>query len=283
MNIVRENENSYNSGSISVPIISVRDWKIVGPSIDDVVVEEPLQIAITENGSDILDYAAIMRTPTMDYFLGLGFLFSEGIIKSVQDVDSIEGSIDGPTRNNRILFHLKNSIKNVDRGERYVNSSCGVCGKGNINEIFTRVGKINRSNIKISADFIANMPKNLLDRQSIFKKTGGIHAAGIFDINGKLLFAAEDVGRHNAVDKIVGYLLHTAHIPAEDLVLQVSGRAGFEIVQKAALAHIPIVCSVSAPSSLSVEAAESMGITLICFVRGRNFNVCTHPERVILE
>ncbi len=282
MNTARENENSDRLGSISVPITSVRDLKTTDRCLDYVAVEEPLQIVITENSAEILDYAAIMRTPTMDYFLGLGFLYSEGIIKSMQDIDSVEGPIECPTVNNRIIFHLKNSLRKVDLRERYVNSSCGVCGKGNIDEIFTRVGKINRSGIRISADFIGNMPKALLDRQSIFKKTGGIHAAGIFDIKGELLFVAEDVGRHNAVDKIVGYLLHTVHIPAEDIILQVSGRAGFEIVQKAALAHIPIVSSVSAPSSLSVEAAESMGITLICFVRGKNFNIYTHPERVIL-
>jgi len=280
MNQNLNSRTTDNDGAITVPIVKVRDSGIFNNRIDRVAIEEPLQITLVTEGKDMIDYAVIMRTPVMDEFLATGFLYSEGVLRSPEDIMSIGNLQDNKSINNRVIFYLK-IIDDPPRKRNFnVNSSCGVCGKESIDEIFTRIGKVNRSNLRISPETISNMPKTMLGKQVIFSSTGGIHAAGVFDAQGNLIFVAEDIGRHNAVDKVIGFLLLNGKLPASGLVLQVSGRAGFEIVQKAALANIPIVCSVSAPSSLAVETADALGITLVCFVRNNNFNVYTHPERI---
>ena len=272
------------SATMNVSLAIVRDHKLLTRHTDSVAIEEPLQITISYNGSKAKNYAIIMRTPTMDKFLGTGFLFSEGVIRSLEDIISVRGVSDfGVAIDNTISFDLKHEFKGTHKRNFVVNSSCGVCGKNSIDDIFLRVGKLNRSSLRASSKLITELPKMLVQHQKVFEETGGVHAAAIFDEDGKIITSAEDVGRHNAVDKVIGYMLWNNLVPARNFIMQVSGRAGFEIVQKAAIAGIPVISSVSAPSSLSIETADALGITLICFVRENGFNVYTHQERVILE
>ena len=166
-------------------------------------------------------------------------------------------------------------------GRRYINSSCGVCGKGSIDQVFMRVGKIQRSDFRVSASVIASLPDSLWGTQGIFSSTGGIHAAGLFNGDGSIVCSAEDVGRHNAVDKVIGRSLMNGHA-FDHMILQVSGRAGFEIIEKAAVAGIPVIGSISAPSSLAVETCETLGMTLLGFVRGKSFNIYSGTQRIIV-
>ncbi len=272
------------SATMNVSLSIVRDHKLLTRNTDRVAIEEPLQIMVSYNGSKAKNYAIIMRTPTMDKFLGTGFLFSEGVIRNREDIISVRGVSDYEIAvDNTIGFDLKHEFKGAHKRNFVVNSSCGVCGKNSIDDIFLRVGKLNRSSLRASSKLITELPKMLVQHQKVFEETGGVHAAAIFDEDGKIITSAEDVGRHNAVDKVIGYMLWNNLIPARNFIMQVSGRAGFEIVQKAAIAGIPVISSVSAPSSLSIETADALGITLICFVRENGFNVYTHQERVILE
>ena len=277
----RKSQESYNfiktlKYSISSGIEEVRDG---------VTVEEPLEIKLSSKKIGLKTVSIIMRTPVMDNYLAVGFLFSEGIIKNRQDVISVDNFDEdtGKARDNTIVIQV---AENVDfDGSDYsrnfiVNSSCGVCGKSNINAVFLKTGRIVRSSLKINKDIILTLQEKMRGLQTIFGETGGIHAAGLFDFSGDPIVVAEDVGRHNAVDKVVGYMLSNDMVFRDDLVMQVSGRAGFEILQKSAIAGIPVVSSVSAPSSLAVQTAESMNITLVCFVRENRFNIYANPERI---
>ena len=251
---------------------------------EKLAVEEPLEISIKSKTGDPKRIAVVMRTPMMDNFLAVGFLFSEGYISSGSDVVGFEGTDEkGIAKSNSLTVVLANNISSFDSKEMrnfFVNSSCGICGKSNISEIYSRVGKVQRSNVRVKSRVLLELPKVMRIYQHVFQETGGIHAAALFNSSGDLIIIAEDIGRHNAVDKIAGFALMNM-INCYDLVLQVSGRAGFEIIQKAAVSGIPVVSSVSAPTSLAVEASESMGITLVCFVRNDRFTVYSHPERVI--
>lgn len=251
---------------------------------DKVTIEEPLEIKLMDTSGKESTVSIIMRTPVMDRYLAVGFLYSEGILKDSKQVISI-GNVDkdGVAMGNVIVIHVSDDV-NFDNSAYTrnfaVNSSCGVCGKSNINDIFIKSGRLVKSSAKISRKILLSLPERMRVLQKTFMETGGIHAAGLFRTDGKPLFVAEDIGRHNAVDKVVGYMFLEGLLFGEDLILQVSGRAGFEILQKAAMAGIPIVSSVSAPSSLAVDTAESMNMTLVCFVRGERFNIYTHPERI---
>ncbi len=253
-------------------------------SEDSVTVEEPLEIRLSQKGSEPQVVSIIMRTPTRDDLLAVGFLFSEGIIHGKTDVVSVEHTEEsGIAHDNVIEVMVTNEVK-FDRSgytrNFTVNSSCGVCGKSNINDIFIKSGRLVRSTGTIAASTLLDLPMRMRELQHVFSETGGIHAAGLFRMDGEPVFVAEDIGRHNAVDKVVGHMLLNDLVFDDNLVLQVSGRAGFEILQKAAMAGIPIVSSVSAPSSLAVETADSMNMTLVCFVRGNRFNIYTHRERI---
>lgn len=252
---------------------------------DGVTVEEPLEIKLSSKKIGLKTVSIIMRTPVMDNYLAIGFLFSEGIIRNSQDVISVDNFDEdtGKARDNIIVIQV---AENVDfDGSDYsrnfiVNSSCGVCGKSNINAVFLKTGRIVRSSLKINKDIILTLPEKMKRLQTVFGETGGIHAAGLFYFDGNPIIVTEDIGRHNAVDKVVGYMLSNDMVFRDDLVMQVSGRAGFEILQKSAIAGIPVVSSVSAPSSLAVQTAESMNITLVCFVRENRFNIYANPERI---
>ena len=251
---------------------------------EKIAVEEPLEISIKSKGGVPKRIAVVMRTPLMDNFLAVGFLFSEGLISSGSDVLGFEGTDDrGTARSNSLTVLLADSVHSIDSKDTrnfFVNSSCGICGKSNISEIYSRIGKVQRSKVRIKSRVLLELPEIMRIKQHVFQETGGIHAAALFNSSGDLIVVAEYIGRHNAVDKLAGYVLMN-RINCNDLVLQVSGRAGYEIIQKAAISGIPVVSSVSAPSSLAVEASESMGMTLVCFVRNDRFTVYSHPERII--
>lgn len=254
--------------------------------LEKVTVEEPLEIRLKKQDGEEIPISVIMRTPVLDRYLTVGFLFSEAIISSKSQIISVNNlNPEGNAGDNVIIVEVSDDvdIEKVARTRNFtVNSSCGICGKGSINDVFLRSGRLVKSETKVTKETILSLPAKMLEMQQIFSETGGIHAAGIFTSTGKPIFVAEDIGRHNAVDKVVGYMLLNDLVFSNDIMMQVSGRAGFEILQKAAMAGIPVVSSVSAPSSLAIELAESMNMTLLCFVREKRFNIYTHPERIVL-
>jgi FdhD protein len=253
---------------------------------DLLTVEEPFEIRIAGRS-----LAVIMRTPGNDAELAMGFLFTEGIIQSAQDVVKIEDALDadGLPMANVVNVVLSNTHQSgnmqVQAGafERHfaVSSSCGLCGKNSIADLMCSTPPLEPDTLRIPAATLYELSERLHAEQAVFSHTGGLHAAGLFSLEGELLLLREDVGRHNAVDKLIGYgLLHNTH-PYNKHILLVSGRTSFEILQKALLARIPCVVAISAPSSLAVELAASSGITLVGFLRGHSMNAYTHPERII--
>ena len=254
--------------------------------VDDLATEEPLEIRLTA-GSETRSLAVTMRTPGNDFELAAGFLYSEGIVAKRDDIRGIaycvDPAIDAGQRYNVVTVELAGSMPNLERLERNftVNSACGVCGKANIEALHLHAEPL-QDDTRVSAARIAELPERMRSAQRIFASTGGLHASALFDTRGELLALREDVGRHNALDKIVGWALLNDRVPLRGSVLLVSGRASYELVQKSITAGIPIVCAVSAPSSLAVETARAFKVTLCGFVRGTKFNVYTAPERVTL-
>lgn len=247
------------------------------------VVEEPLEIRISHGAGAQrrrLSLAVTMRTPGEDEDLALGFLFTEGIIQDARQVLAVKW-----TEENTLLVELQPGMS-VEEARLtrhlFTSSSCGVCGKASLDAVQTVVCHFPvAGQPRVAPDILCSLPAALRRAQAAFDLTGGLHAAGLFDAGGRLLLMREDVGRHNAVDKVIGAALHNAWpLPFRDCLLLVSGRAGFELVQKAAMAGIPLLAAVGAPSSLSVELASNSGMTLIGFLRGERFNVYTHPERI---
>ncbi|GGP20310.1 sulfurtransferase FdhD [Thermocladium modestius] len=232
---------------------------------DGIAVEEPLRLTIVHGGSHRTIY--IMRTPIDDRELAVGFLFTQGIIGGLDDIEHIEES------GNFMTIYLAKPF-NLER-EFMVNSSCGVCGAGSLPGLILGGGSI-----KVHSKVLIEMPRIMAARQRIFSETGGLHAAGAFNAYGDPLFVEEDVGRHNAVDKLIGKLL-IAGIDPRSLILQVSGRVGYEIAEKAAIAGFPIISAISAPTTSAVQLCELAGISLVGFVRGSKLNVYSHPERIM--
>jgi len=223
-----------------------------------------------------------MRTPGHDFELAAGFLFTEGIVSAGTDVRSVR-YCDVPREEqqyNVVTVDLRRPCDpELLQRNFYTTSSCGVCGKASLDSISVRCAPV-AEGPEVAEAVVVALPDRLREAQRVFDRTGGLHAAGLFDTAGTLLELREDVGRHNAVDKLVGSQLLAGRLPLSDRVMMVSGRTSFEIVQKAATAGIPVVCAVSAPSSLAIDAARSFGITLIGFLRGTRFNVYTRPDRV---
>lgn len=232
-------------------------------------------------------FAVIMRTPGADRDLAAGFLLAEDVIRSADEIGAIEycADADAEGRDNTInVTVLQDAVTRLDaklaeRRQVTMSSSCGLCGRLTIESLQSRVSSVT-GEWTIPASVIASLPDRLRAAQAVFETTGGLHAAGLFDRSGVLQLSAEDVGRHNAVDKIVGRTLLAGQHPLDERVLLVSGRTSFELVQKALLAGVPLIAAVSAPSSLAVELATQAGITLCGFVRGPNFNIYSHPRRV---
>jgi len=243
---------------------------------DDLTIEEPLEIRI---GSKVV--ATTMRTPGHDDELAAGFLVSEAIVRDRSAIAEISANGD-----NRVVVNLGKGVKlKLNAAQRFgtISSSCGLCGKTSIDEIRQNFPAIGSANIRIDVETLLSLPEKLRRAQSDFARTGGIHAAGIFDSSGELKTVREDIGRHNAVDKAIGRAFLDKQLPLNRSILLVSGRASFEIVQKALAAGIPIVAAVSAPSTLAVDFTRESNQTLIGFLRPPSFNIYSHIERVILE
>ena len=243
---------------------------------DELTIEEPLEISVGRK-----PIATTMRTPGHDEELAAGFLLSEGIVRDRDQVASV--SISG---DNRVAMELKAGVKlKLKSTERFgtISSSCGLCGKTTIDAIRQNFPPVRSNDTRIDIEMLLSLPETLRKAQSDFARTGGIHAAGIFGVDGQLKIAREDIGRHNAVDKAIGRAFLDELLPLERHLLLVSSRASFEIIQKALAAGIPIVAAVSAPSNLAVELARDSNQTLIGFLRPPTFNVYTHIERVILQ
>jgi len=244
---------------------------------DVAATEEPLEVRIEGD-----PFAVIMRTPGADIELVAGFLLAERMILGASDIQGIDRD---PQSRNRIDVRIRKA-RARDPTERegarrrvMMNSSCGLCGRVTIESLRIEAPEI-LADWTIPAAVIAALPEALRHKQAVFNQTGGLHAAGLFDRSGTLEVMAEDIGRHNAVDKVIGRMLLDDRLPLDQSVLFVSGRTSYEIVQKAYLAGIPVVGAVSAPSSLAVELAGEAGITLLGFVRGFAFNLYSHPRRV---
>lgn len=264
--------------STAVDVSTWRNGGAVWSRQDSVATEEPLEIRV--RGRSI---AVTMRTPGHDDELAAGFLLTEGVIGKRKDVIQIAPCQQGKTRENILNVFLAPSVEvDFDRLARHVfaASSCGLCGKASIETVHQHFPRI-ESDVRVLAAILQKLPDRLRARQRTFSLTGGLHAAAIFDQRGRLVVSREDVGRHNAVDKVIGQGFLSAKLPFDHHVLLVSGRASFEIMQKALSARIPIVCAVSAPSSLAVEFAVESGQTLVGFLRGESMNIYSHPERIV--
>ena len=250
---------------------------------DDVLaVEEPLEIRVGRT-----PFAVTMRTPGHDVDLAVGFLVSEGVISRGDQVAAAIhcAGADGENTYNVLDLTLASGVSNPDASQRrhlYVSSSCGVCGKASIDAVHTRTAYPIDDDLVVDAERLTTFPDRLRAGQEVFEKTGGLHAAALFDgRTGEMLVLREDVGRHNAVDKVVGWAAREGLLPLRGLVLQVSGRASFELTQKASMAGIPVLAAVSAPSSLAVEHARDAGITLVGFLRGSSMVVYSGSERIL--
>ncbi len=249
-------------------------------SDEALAVEEPLEIRLGGRR-----FTLTMRTPGHDEELAAGFLFTEGFVNSAAELGEIRRVRDrkGAPEPNAIDIVLNipaDGMRARLKRNFMITASCGVCGKTSIDAIMRRVGPLQDSATIDAATLLVLGPR-LRERQAAFALTGGLHAAGLFDLKGRLRAIREDVGRHNAVDKVIGYALTHAMLPLSGSVMMVSGRLSFEIVQKSAAAGVPILAAVSAPSSLAVEMAERAGTTLVGFLRDRGFNVYSHPTRVL--
>lgn len=246
---------------------------------DVLAVEEPLEIRLGFPDGTHKAISITMRTPGDDGELAAGFLFTEGIISSPDQIEQIRHCGDG-TNTIRVDLHdcLDLDLKRLDRNF-YTTSSCGVCGKASIEALATGV-KRTESDTKVTPDVIHSLPLRLREAQSVFDTTGGLHASALFEADGGLDIVREDVGRHNALDKVIGAKFLASKTPISNNLLLVSGRASFELVQKALMAGIPILAAVGAPSSLAVELAREYGMTLIGFVRDDRFNIYCGMERV---
>ncbi|MBT2487354.1 formate dehydrogenase accessory sulfurtransferase FdhD [Streptomyces sp. ISL-96] len=267
-------------------VIRVRDG-VVTARPDTLVAEEPLEIRL--NGKPL---AITMRTPGDDFALAAGFLVSEGVLAAADDVQSIVycagATADGANTYNVVDVKLAPGVPVPDitlERNVYTTSSCGLCGKASLDAVRTtaRFPIADTPPVRLTPELLAGLPDRLRAAQEVFDRTGGLHAAALFSEAGELLDVREDVGRHNAVDKLVGRALRDGRLPLSRAVLLVSGRASFELAQKAVMAGIPVLAAVSAPSSLAVDLAAETGLTLVGFLRGPNMNVYTGDERIALH
>jgi FdhD protein len=253
---------------------------------DTVVGEEPMEIRAAGPGQEPVAVAVTMRTPGHEAELAVGFLRTEGLIGGAGDVRNVEfgdpGALNRP--DDTVIVRLTKPFDASAVAERHfvATASCGICGKASLDEIAVRAAEIPPGPV-VGRAVVLGLPDALRAAQAVFEKTGGLHAAGLFTPDGELVAIREDVGRHNALDKLVGSQLLAGRGPLNDRILMVSGRVSFEIVQKAAVAGIPILCAVSAPSDLAVEAATRLGVTLVGFLRDDGFNLYANDARIDLR
>ena len=266
------------------PVLRIRDGEVTRRP-DALAVEEPMEIRV-----DGRPLTVTMRTPGDDFDLAVGFLVSEGVVHAVEHVVTARycagADEQGINTYNVVDVQLGPAVPAPDASlERsfYTTSSCGVCGKASLDAVrTTSTWKVADDPLRVSPTLLSELPDRLRAAQRVFDRTGGLHAAGLFSATGELLVLKEDVGRHNAVDKVVGHALRSGLLPLRETILVVSGRASFELVQKAVMAGIPMLAAVSAPSSLAAELAEDCGLTLVGFLRGTSMNVYAGDERVRL-
>jgi FdhD protein len=248
--------------------------------------EEPMAIRVGGPGQAPVDVAVTMRTPGCDAELAVGFLVSEGLL-DLPDLVGLTVEVGDPSGvavpENEMVVRIRRAFDRASIPARafIASASCGICGKASLDDVAVRCAPL-PPGPRVDAAVIAALPDRLRTGQALFEQTGGLHAAGLFDAAGTLLAVREDVGRHNALDKLIGAAALAGSLPLGDRVLAVSGRASFEIVQKAAVAGIPVVAAGKAPTDLAVSAAERLGLTLVGFVRGGGFNVYAGEERVAL-
>jgi FdhD protein len=253
---------------------------------DRLATEEPLEIRLRAGGAS-RTVAITMRTPGNDFEVAAGFLHNEGILGSYEALRGIsfciDRDVDAEQRYNIVNVDLAaRTLPDLQTLDRHftTTSACGVCGKANLDALEQRGLAPVAGDLSVDAETIVALPDRLRGAQNVFAQTGGLHAAALFDPAGELVALREDVGRHNALDKLVGWALLGRRLPLDRAIVLVSGRSSYEIVQKAVAARVPIVCAVSAPSSLAVDLARRFGVTLIGFLRGPRFNVYAHAERV---
>lgn len=267
-------------------VIRIRDGR-VSTRPDTLVAEEPLEIRL--NGKPL---AITMRTPGDDFALAAGFLVSEGVLASAADLQNIVycagATEDGSNTYNVVDVRTAPDVVLPDitlERNVYTTSSCGLCGKASLDAVRTtaRFPIADAPPVRIETDLLASLPDRLREAQRVFDRTGGLHAAALFDESGRMIDIREDVGRHNAVDKLVGRALQSGDLPLSRAVLLVSGRASFELAQKAVMAGIPVLAAVSAPSSLAVDLATETGLTLVGFLRGSSMNVYAGEHRIALR
>ena len=255
--------------------VQTRDDRLAG--------EEPMAIRIAGPGQAPVDVSITMRTPGSEAELAVGFLHAEGLLHGRDEVAGVElGDPGGLSRpDDEVLVRLRRPFDPALLAQRHfaVTSSCGICGKAALDDIHVRVAPIPDGPV-VTPEVLWSLPGRLREAQAVFEATGGLHAAGLFEADGTLLAVREDIGRHNALDKLIGSRLLAGDLPLHGRIVLVSGRAGFELVQKAAVAGAPILAAVSAPSDLAVDAAERLGMTLVGFLRGEGFNVYTRPDRI---
>jgi FdhD protein len=276
-----QDEAGMRAPERSIELTQVKEWDngCVRTVQDSLATEEPLEIRIGE-----VPLTVTMRTPGNDLELAAGFLLTEGIIESAEQIADLRiRARENGVKSNVVEVELKDADFDCEGLQRnfYAASSCGICGKASINAIRVRGLRQPDSGFRVDPEMLCRMPEALRSEQAVFSQTGGLHAAALFDATGELIVLREDIGRHNAVDKIAGWAVLEKRIPLSRHVMLVSGRGGFEIVQKALSAGIPILASVSAPSSLAVKLARELGLTLIGFLRGRRFVIYSSELRCL--
>jgi FdhD protein len=254
---------------------------------DDLVVgEEPLEIRAAGPRQEPIQVAVTMRTPGQEEELALGFMTSEGLLRD-NEVTGVQYGDPGVMAepDDSVLVRLARRFDASLAAKRnfVATASCGICGKASIDDIAVRCEPLPKGLPVVARSVITSLPDALRAAQAAFERTGGLHAAGLFETDGRVVAVREDVGRHNALDKLIGSRVQVRELPLWDRILIVSGRVSFEIVQKAAVAGVPLICAVSAPSDLAVRLADRLGVTLVGFLRGDSFNVYTHDGRVDLR
>jgi FdhD protein len=266
----------------SVDLTQVSEWNDgnIQRKEDCLAAEEPLEIRVAGKPLSVT-----MRTPGDDLELAAGFLFTEGIVQKRDQIQKLESNqeVDEPNRGNVVRAELASECAlDPEKMQRhfFAASSCGICGKASIDSVRSRALQAPNPDFTIDPEILIGLPDALRASQAVFGRTGGLHGAALIDARGKLVVAREDIGRHNAVDKVIGWALLENRIPLAESILLVSGRGGFEIAQKAIVAGLPVVASVSAPSSLAVQLARELRLTLVGFLRGRRFVIYAGEERV---
>jgi FdhD protein len=277
------------SSKTAVQVIRVAGGEVGRARRDDVATEEPLEIRLVTGGAPER-VAVTMRTPGADFELAAGFLYSEGVIRERDDLRAmsycVDAELDEAQRYNVVNVALaRPPAADLSTLERHftMTSACGVCGKASIEGVMRRVPPVAAVSVRVSARLVTELPYKLREAQRLFETTGGLHAAALFDVDGRLLALREDVGRHNAMDKVIGWALMGGRLPLRETIILVSGRASYELVQKAAVSGIPILCAISAPSSLAIATARAAGMTLIGFLRDDRFNLYCGEGRVVVE